>query len=516
MVSSSTFAPGRTIKSLFKDSSSTNNTRSSNVSLNSEPAPSASKPGRRMSHSASSSSHHHAPFSSARSEPPIYDRPLPNVPTTTAPPRSSSRPPISKNNKQRKEQAPFLKRFSRAHSFENDSKEDYTAGYAADYTAYLSMDSFTTSTENLSSQQPPLPPAHSSGVRDDAGSTNSGSSGSNPKGNNNNNNNGSSSSTTSSAKPVVKKGIPKSAVKKHQVARLVNELDSKDKESLELEHRYHKLQQTLDAKEAEYNRISANFHKHVMMIRATDDDFSTIKNKLAMLQTKIATVPHTLKKSALDRSAITQYFIQSWPTLKPAIDHLTQNKKGVLDYNIICLFVEKMISEELVASVYNAPVMIGLPVNDAFTQIAKYMEPHDKEWALRLRQQMCKLAVKSVNGNDDAAKPIASAKNELVKRLVTRLSHVYGPDGHQILESKIAKVVESASDLSAAMHGHEVPVDPLTLIEGKEKINTELATPVNGSTDNATDIQVVICPPFTASEKLENDIVLMKGKVICF
>ncbi|KAI9493172.1 hypothetical protein BDB00DRAFT_824677 [Zychaea mexicana] len=530
MVSSSPFNAGRSLKNLFKDNT---NARSSNVSLNSEPTPSASGPSRRMSLSASSSSHHsnkdhsnknQTRHSSAQSEPSLHDRPLPTIPPSPTQPRSSSRPPVSKHNNKRKESTPFYKRFSRVPSVDDDLKEAYTA-YLYMENASVNNESSTSSSQHHNQQHkhqqsgPPEPPTHS--LREDSASVHSGSSGNNN--NNSNNNNGSSSSNSSGAgnaqQTATKKKIPKSAVQKHRVTRLVSELDelklSRDKESLELESRYHKLQHTLDAKEAELNRISANFHKHVMTIRATDDDFSTIRVKLTMLQSKISALPLSLKKYAADRTVITRYFTQCWPALMPTIDQLSK-KNGALDYNIICLFVEKLVTEELIASVYSSPIMIGLPTNDAFMQIKEYMEPHDRDWALRLRQQMCKLAVKSLNTNEAAAKPIASAKNDVVERLTKKLSHIYSSsEGHQALVAKIAKFVDLACELSAAMHSQENPVDPIQLVEGEDKLNDELVVPQNGSADNATIVRVVVCPPFTASEKQDNDIVLMKGKVIC-
>ncbi|KAI7853704.1 hypothetical protein BDC45DRAFT_569686 [Circinella umbellata] len=558
--SSSPFSAGRTLKNLFKDS---NHARTSNVSLNSEPAPSSSGTNRRQSISASSShhgsnSHHHQQqqqkqkqkqqqrFSSAQSEPPLHDRPLPPSPQ----PKSSSRPPVSKHNNKRKDSTtPFYKRFSRVPSVDEDLKETYSV--------YLSMDNVSMNNSNESnvsslqqrqyqSQQqpvlPPIPPHHSSYKREDSASVHSGSSGNNISnikhsdgGSNNSSSNsigGNSSIQQHSSPPKEQlqpprqqekheaplKKIPKSAVQKNRTTKLLHQIEelktTRDQESLELESRYYKLQHTLDAKEAELNRLSANFHKHIKTIRATDDDFSTIRVNLTMLQSKIATLPLSLKKYADDRALMTQYFASYWPELKPTIEKLCK-KKGALDYNIICLFVEKLVTEELVSSIYHTPIIVGLPTNEAYLQISEYMATHDKDWALRLRQQMCKLAVKSIATNDAAAKPITAAKKEVVNRIISKLGKIYSAEGHEVLNSKITKFVDTACELSAAMHSQDVSVDPAKLVEGKDTVQDDLVTIQNGSLDNATMIRVVVCPPFTASEKQTNDVVLMKGKVIC-
>ncbi|KAI9277276.1 hypothetical protein BDA99DRAFT_495344 [Phascolomyces articulosus] len=313
--------------------------------------------------------------------------------------------------------------------------------------------------------------------------------------------------------------IPKSAVKNHRMKKLLDENEelkkSKAHDVQEYERRCSKLQHSLDAKEAELSRLSVNFHNHVKTIRATDDDFSTIQVKLTTLQSKITALPLTLKKYAVDKAVMTRYFIQCWPDLTAAIEQLAK-KKGALDYNVICLFVEKLVTEELVANIYRTPIMIGLPTNEAYMQISEYMATHDKDWALRLRQQMCKLAVKSLTSNNDpSAKPIATAKKQVVDRIVAKLANIYTTESHEAIISKVGKFVDLACELSVAMHSQDIPVDAAELVEGKDIFKDELVMPQNGSVDNATVIRVVICPPFTANEKQMNDVVLMKGKVIC-
>ena len=232
-----------------------------------------------------------------------------------------------------------------------------------------------------------------------------------------------------------------------------------------------------------------------------------------MLQSKIAALPLALKKNALDATAITRFFSQTWPDLAPAMDTLTDKKSKAFGYNIICMLVEKLIMQELVNSIYNVPVYIGLPTNDAYVEITKYMDSYDHDWSVRLRQQLCKLAHRSSTQDDSVAKSIADAKQGAVSRLVKQLLHVY--DDQHALENRVSKLVETAAELSLAMHSQESAVDPLFIAEGKDSFDTELMVTQNGSVDNINTVRIVISPPFVYNET-NHRCVLMKAKVLCF
>lgn len=237
-----------------------------------------------------------------------------------------------------------------------------------------------------------------------------------------------------------------------------------------------------------------------------------------MLQSKIAALPLALKKNAVDPMTITQFFSQTWPDLSPAIDALIDKKTKALGYNMICMLVEKLIMQELVNSIYNVPVYIGLPANDAFVEITRYMDSYDHDWSVRLRQQLCKLAHRSSTQQQDdsssaEAKSIADAKQDLVNRLVKQLLHVYN-DSHA-LENRVSKLVETAAELSLAMHSQESAVDPLVIAEGTDSLDEDLMVTQNGSVDNSKTVRIVISPPFVYNET-NRQCVLMKAKVICF
>lgn len=241
-----------------------------------------------------------------------------------------------------------------------------------------------------------------------------------------------------------------------------------------------------------------------------------------MLQSKISAVPFSLKKYAVSREDATSFFSRQWPHLVPAFKHLC--KLGdALDYGTISLLVEKLISQKIIELVYNAPIHVGLPVNDAFEQIKKYMDAQGQhEWSMRLRQQLTKLAAVSISGkqhqqqDDEAHSSIITGKSKVVDEIVQLLLQIYTQDSRPTIESKITKLVDTAAEISLALHSQDTIIYPMPIQEGHDHVDLEKMILQNGSDEKATLIQIVVCPPFITSEADNNLLVLSEGKVICF
>lgn len=247
-----------------------------------------------------------------------------------------------------------------------------------------------------------------------------------------------------------------------------------------------------------------------------------------MLQSKISAVPFSLKKYAVPRQDATKFFSELWPHLVPAFKHLS--KLGdALDYGTVSLLVEKLISQKIIELVYNAPIHVGLPVNDAFEQIKAYMDAQGQyEWSTRLRQQLTKLAAMSVSSSnnrqqqqsqesrDQVQVSIIDGKSKVICEIVNVLLKIYSDEGRQTIESKITKLVDTAAEISLAIHSQDTVIYPMPLVEGHDHVDLDKMILQNGSDETATVIQIVICPPFVTSEADNNLLVLSEGKVICF
>ncbi|ORY95706.1 hypothetical protein BCR43DRAFT_493461 [Syncephalastrum racemosum] len=361
--------------------------------------------------------------------------------------------------------------------YPNHHERKSSTSLTDDYQAYLSLEA-------------PAPPIH----RDASSSTRS-------------------SSAGDSSSSVNKTVLPKSAVRKNQVSMLLNELDQiklqSTQQASDLEHRHQELERAFLAKEKEYNKISTNFHQLVKTIRATDDDFSTIRVKLAMLQSKTAALPLSLKK--YDASTSRDVFSKRWPALKADMTRL-YDQRGA---GATCILVEKLLFEVFIDRIFNMPVYIGLPTNAAYETIRQYMDPHDTDWSLRLRQQLCKLAAKSMQTNDQANQAIMAAKEALVKDLESLLGDIYTNECKDVLAGKVQKLVDIAADVSLAMHSQDTSVEPSKINEALLSDPDMMQSVDAFAADSSGQIRIVVSPPFIADEPSEK-LVLLRGKgIVC-
>ncbi|KAF7729324.1 hypothetical protein EC973_004580 [Apophysomyces ossiformis] len=339
---------------------------------------------------------------------------------------------------------------------------------------------------------------------------------------------GSSTDTKVAALPktsrqaLLKSQVDLFAKEKEQLADQVRQLRREKKESSTvLQKRCAELEELLRVKEDEYSRMQTAFHNHLKSLMVTDDDFSTIRNKLVMIQSKIASFPMSMRRCAQDRTNATRFFAEHWPHLAPAIDQLSKpaaDQTPQLEYSIICLLVEKLITETLVNQIYRAHIHVGFPIiNEAYNELFEWMNEHNCNYSTRLRQQLCKVVVTAVeNGDKKTLGEINTAKDDIVNHLADLLDHVFEPKYRADTVSKLIKVVDAACDCALAMHGQEHLIVARDRIEGEDKLDLQEMELQHGSQENGSILQIIVCPPFYANDDAGNDLVLIKGKAICF
>ncbi|KAG0164617.1 hypothetical protein DFQ28_010162 [Apophysomyces sp. BC1034] len=339
---------------------------------------------------------------------------------------------------------------------------------------------------------------------------------------------GSSTDTKVAALPktsrhaLLKSQVDLYAKENEQLADQVKQLRREKREaSAALQKRCLELEELLKAKEDEYTKMQTAFHQHLKALMVTDDDFSTIRNKLVMIQSKIAAFPMSLRRCAQDRASATQFFIEHWPHLAPAISRLTKpaaDNTPQLEYSIICLLVEKLITQTLVTQIYGAHVHVGFPIiNEAYNELFEWMNEHDCSYSTRLRQQLCKVVVTAMdNGDKKTVEEIAAAKDDIVTKLADLLDNVFEPDHRADVVSKLTKVVDAACECGLAIHGQEHLIVARDRTEGEDILDVQEMELQHGSQENGSILQIVICPPFYANDDAGNDLVLIKGKAICF
>jgi hypothetical protein len=277
--------------------------------------------------------------------------------------------------------------------------------------------------------------------------------------------------------------------------------EERDTDYERLQQRLEQLQLRLDAREQEYDRLQANFISHMKAIRATDDDLSTIRTKLANLHGSVSQFSMGLKKHIGDKSNAMKAFARNFPHV---------DLKGLdQEAPIIMQLTEKLVNEALINVYISFGVYPGLSINTAYNELHTWMINRGADdAALSLKQKLCYIIAR--DRSPETKSEIAVAHKIMSDQLFTALLEVY-PSMESIMRSKIEKFIDKAFDLSLAMRGQEVDVKVLPIKEGDAFDTRTMAPDYKGIAEGV--VRLVICPPFEAIEGDHG--FLLPAKVIC-
>ncbi|RUS12869.1 hypothetical protein BC937DRAFT_86837 [Endogone sp. FLAS-F59071] len=275
----------------------------------------------------------------------------------------------------------------------------------------------------------------------------------------------------------------------------------------------------LQQREADYAKIESNFLEYMKIIRPTDDDLSTIRDRFKTLKYTINRLLLSLNKKA-DRNAATELLSASWDNLQDSVRSL-----GVpLDHFYINMLMEKLIMDTLVKYVFNVTLYVGLPVNKAYAEVKRWMDERNPQWSLRLRQQLCSLVA---NPKDiETQEAIQVEKSRIVEliycHLVTSYPFIREKDKADAASTasgrekgyyaKVEEIVDKAVYLSLAIRGQDVEIMTIHVREGDESFDPERMTLEQKSKASGV-VKFCICPPFQGGDGEHG--FLEKGKVFC-
>ncbi|KAH8549599.1 hypothetical protein BGW37DRAFT_428966 [Umbelopsis sp. PMI_123] len=279
--------------------------------------------------------------------------------------------------------------------------------------------------------------------------------------------------------------------------------EERDADYERLQQRLEQVQIRLDSREQEYDRLQANFISHMRAIRATDDDLSTIRTKLANLHGSVAQFAMGLKKHIVDRKQAGKAFGRIYTHLEPWVT------AKELEAPIIMQLTEKLVNDALIR-IYVAPgIYPGVRINNSYNELSQWMQSRGADdGVLRLKQQICYLIAR--DKTPDTRADIASSQKVFSDQLFSSLLEIY-PAMENVMRSKIDKFIEKAFDLSLCMRGQEVDVKVLPIKEGDAFDTRTMAPDYKGLAEGL--VKVVICPPFEAIEGDHG--FLLPAKVIC-
>ncbi|ORZ19299.1 hypothetical protein BCR41DRAFT_351934 [Lobosporangium transversale] len=268
----------------------------------------------------------------------------------------------------------------------------------------------------------------------------------------------------------------------------------------ELRHQNQDLQSKMTKLDKDYEVMSKNFFEHVRMIRATDDDHSTINERLTHLK---AAIEHLIRKTQgtrsvnLNRTAAINHFRASGLLDDFPLDECT------LEPFHLNLYMESVVMSALVKNFFDKPLCCVFDYNKGFKEIYDWMYKRNDRLAVRWRQQLCVMITQDPETKarqEAAVTAAASALNEIISRVYTNANE----------GAKIRDLCSKAFELAVAMTGLENVIAPVSVPLGIPFDEETMATSLKSNP--AGTVALVIFPGFKDSVNAFN----IGPKVWCY
>lgn len=259
-------------------------------------------------------------------------------------------------------------------------------------------------------------------------------------------------------------------------------------------------QQKLVKRERDYEVMSKNYLEHVRLIRATDDDHSTIIDRLTQLK---ASIEHLVRKAQgsrsvnLNKEAAIEHFknsglLEEFPIPADKLEAFHLN-----------LYMESVIMSTLVTRFFGKALSCIFSFNEGFKDIYDWMHSRNEKLAVRWRQQLCVMITQDPTTKLRQEEEVTAAATELSELL----SKVY-TNANEL--AKLKDLCNKAFELSIAMTAFESVISPETVALGtafdEENMGTSLKSNPEGK------VALVIFPSFVDKERAFN----IRSKVWCY
>ncbi|KAF9150346.1 hypothetical protein BG015_007849 [Linnemannia schmuckeri] len=259
-------------------------------------------------------------------------------------------------------------------------------------------------------------------------------------------------------------------------------------------------QQKLQKRERDYEVMSKNYLEHVRLIRATDDDHSTIIDRLTQLK---ASIEHLVRKAQgsrsvnLNKEVVIEHFknsglLEGFPIPADKLEAFHLN-----------LYMESVIMSTLVTRFFGKALSCIFSFNEGFKDIYDWMHERNEKLAVRWRQQLCVMITQdpaTKTRQEEEVNAVATELSELVTKVYTNANEL----------PKLKDLCNKAFELSVAMTALESVISPETVALGtpfdEENMGTSLKSNPEGK------VALVIFPSFVDKERAFN----IRPKVWCY
>ncbi|KAF9348316.1 hypothetical protein BGX26_000263 [Mortierella sp. AD094] len=261
-----------------------------------------------------------------------------------------------------------------------------------------------------------------------------------------------------------------------------------------LRHNNDRLAQQNDDLRAKCNK---NYMDLIRNIQVTDDDYSTIFQRLTQIRTMIENLIQEARHSAgMNREAAIDHFKSSG-----LLDGFPVPEADLEQYHLD-FYMESAIMSTLVEKFFARPLECIYDMYKGLNGVTEWMDTRDGKVATIWRQQLCAVA---------SQYPAAKSRKEVevikvAADLTVLVAKVYS---NVDMWAKLNELCTNASDLSIAMFGMESQIYPIPILLDApfddETMNTPQRSNPNGK------VSLVIFPAFKDSDSVFS----MPPKVWC-
>ncbi|KAK3843620.1 MAG: hypothetical protein J3R72DRAFT_440428 [Linnemannia gamsii] len=259
-------------------------------------------------------------------------------------------------------------------------------------------------------------------------------------------------------------------------------------------------QQKLQKRERDYEVMSKNYLEHVRLIRATDDDHSTIIDRLTQLK---ASIEHLVRKAQgsrsvnLNRDVVIEHFkesglLEGFPIPADKLEAFHLN-----------LYMESVIMSTLVTHFFDKALSCIFSFNEGFKDIYDWMHSRNEKLAVRWRQQLCVMITQdpaTKARQEEEVTAAAVALSELVSKVYANANEL----------AKLKDLCNKAFELSVAMTALESVISPETVVLGTAFDEDNMGTSLKSNPEG--NVALVIFPSFVDKERAFN----IRPKVWCY
>ncbi|KAI7900976.1 uncharacterized protein BX663DRAFT_515896 [Cokeromyces recurvatus] len=240
-----------------------------------------------------------------------------------------------------------------------------------------------------------------------------------------------------------------------------------------LEHAHKALVDQLEAKEIEYQRMESRFQSHVQL---NGKDASSLETSVRDVLSDIHELCVSLE--VIDKKELEQMFGSKeiiWKT-------------------------EKWLVDKIVNKIWKTPIHPGIPLNNAFEKVHKWIERRNVAWATRIKQHLVGFMVK------ESSQETNIARAKLIEEVLKDVEKIYLVN--KKVKEKWEEIVDKALELNVLLKCEDVTI--LNIEEGTA-FNKHIMTNVNKQ--DGKIVEFVISPPFVASNAEKG--FLVQAQVYC-